>query len=130
MGIQANNGNVVTATFADPQEIVISHLDDSIKIGDGTRLAGVTSNNELKVQATFAPSASIDIAEQVLSTRIDEASSTVTYVGKAQPGTSAASAAWQIKKITESGTETIIEFANGTDLFDNVWNNRGSLSYS
>ena len=35
---------------AGVMEVAIDHQTDSVKIGDGTRLAGVTSNNELKVK--------------------------------------------------------------------------------
>lgn len=63
------------------------------------------------------------------ATRLDEASSTVTYVGKADTGSSNASAVWQIQKVdTSSGLS--ITWADGDALFDNVWNNRASLSYS
>lgn len=64
------------------------------------------------------------------ATRVDEASATVTYVGEAQPGVAAASALWRIKRITVSGVVTLIEWADGNSDFDNVWNNRASLSYS
>jgi hypothetical protein len=64
------------------------------------------------------------------ATRVDDASSTVTYIGKAATGTAAATAAWQIQRSTISGTETIIEWADGNTLFDNQWSNRASLSYS
>lgn len=64
-----------------------------------------------------------------LATRVDAASSTVTYIGNAAPGTATSSALWRVKKIdTSSGTA--ITFADGNDLFDNVWDNRASLSYS
>jgi hypothetical protein len=62
-------------------------------------------------------------------TRVDEPSSTVTYVGKAYIGASTADAIWQIKKILISGTETSIEWANSSDSFSNIWDNRASLSY-
>lgn len=61
---------------------------------------------------------------------VDEASATVTYVGETKPGTSSASALWRIRKITESGTITTVAFADGDDQFDNVWDDRASLSYS
>ena len=69
-------------------------------------------------------------AAAALATIVDEASASVTYLGKADPGTGAASALWQIQRITTSGTVTTIEFADGNSDFDNVWNNRASLSYS
>lgn len=64
-----------------------------------------------------------------LAMQVDPASLTVTYIGQAKPGTATSSALWRIKKIdTTSGT--VITFADGDDLFDNVWDNRASLSYS
>lgn len=65
-----------------------------------------------------------------LLVKVDEASSTTTYVGEAVPGTASSDASWRIKKITESGTVTTIAWADGNSSFDNVWDNRASLSYS
>lgn len=63
-------------------------------------------------------------------TYIDEVSSSVTYIAKAGIGASVGSASWQIKKILTSGTVTSITYAGGTDNYDQVWDNRASLSYS
>ncbi len=63
------------------------------------------------------------------ATRLDEASATVTYVGKAPAGTADATAGWKIFKMdTTSGLS--ITWADGNGNYDNVWNNRASLSYS
>lgn len=71
----------------------------------------------------------IETPEGGYITRIDEASSTVTYIGKAVPGTATSAASWLIQKIdTSSGTSIL--FAGGASTFDQVWNNRASLSYS
>jgi|OM-RGC.v1.024054062 hypothetical protein len=43
---------------AGVMEVAIDHQTDSVKIGDGTRLAGVTSNNELKVKLASVSEAS------------------------------------------------------------------------
>lgn len=64
------------------------------------------------------------------TTIIDKPTAVLNYFGKAQIGTSTASAGWQIKRMTVSGTVTKFEWAGGTDSFTNVWDNRGSLSYS
>ena len=61
---------------------------------------------------------------------VDEASATVTYIGKAEPGSAEGSAVWQIKKIEIIGTETIFTWADGNVSFDNVWNDRASLTYN
>ena len=54
----------------------------------------------------------------------------ITYIGKAAAGTGAGAASWSIKRIT-FGTGTInTEWAGGTTAFNQIWNNRASLSYS
>jgi hypothetical protein len=63
------------------------------------------------------------------ATIVDEASATITYVGKALPGTATASALWQVQKIDTSGDLTIT-WADGNADFDNVWNDRATLIYS
>lgn len=65
-----------------------------------------------------------------LATRVDEASSTITYIGKAACGSGVASAVWQVQRMSISGNVTSTEWADGNDDFDNIWNDRASLSYS
>lgn len=64
------------------------------------------------------------------ATRVDVASSTVTYVGKAIPGTLPANTGWKISRLTSDASGNLtIEFAgNGDYLF--IWDNRASLTYS
>ncbi len=64
------------------------------------------------------------------SLRIDDASTSTTYVGEAAFGSSEASAVWRIFKLSVSGTVTSMTWADGNDNFDNVWVDRASLSYS
>jgi len=53
------------------------------------------------------------------------------YIGKAQIGTTTDSALWQIKKLNWTGSNlTSIQWAEGTDDFTNVWDDRSGLSYS
>ena len=52
----------------------------------------------------------------------------VDYVGEAAIGTATSAASWRIKKV-DSTSGIIIQWA-GTGVFDQVWNNRASLSYS
>ena len=53
----------------------------------------------------------------------------VTYLGKAKPGSSQASAVWQAKKI-DGSSGTVITFADGNANFDNVATDLTALSYS
>jgi hypothetical protein len=54
------------------------------------------------------------------------------YVGYATPGSATSVAAWRILRITYDGNANplVIEYANGNDLYANVWDNRAGLSYS
>ena len=70
---------------------------------------------------------SIEI-DDALKTMIDEQSG-VTYVGKAHCGCKTDLPHWQIQRITESGSMTIIEWADGDTLFDNVFDDRATLTY-
>lgn len=62
------------------------------------------------------------------TTRI-ETVSTLTYIGNAVIGSATSGALWQIKRLdTTSGLTKL--WADGNDNFDNIWDNRASLSYS
>lgn len=52
----------------------------------------------------------------------------VDYVGEAAIGTATSAASWRIKKV-DNTTGVIIQWA-GTGVFDQVWDNYASLSYS
>lgn len=62
--------------------------------------------------------------------KIDENVAGTTYIGKAPIGSSTASAVWQIQKMVESANVTTVTWADGNSVFDNIWDNRASLSYS
>ena len=63
-------------------------------------------------------------------TLIDEVDTNTTYVGETKPGNATSDALWRIKKISVSGTVTTIAYADGDLLYNNVWADRVSLSYS
>lgn len=60
---------------------------------------------------------------------LDEAVAGTTYVGKAPVGSAASDAVWQIMKMVESAGVTTITWADGDTVFNNVWNDRASLTY-
>ena len=63
------------------------------------------------------------------STRLDEASATISYVGSAPPGSLTSAAVWSIKRL-DSTSGLVVLWADGNSEADNIWNNRASLSYS
>lgn len=63
--------------------------------------------------------------------RIDVVSETVMYKADALPGTADSAAAWRIARITTNAEGDVTEhWAGGTANFDQVWDDRLSLSYS
>jgi len=60
---------------------------------------------------------------------LDEASATVTYIGKSVAGTPNSSALWQILKIDETSNPTTFKYADGVSTFTKVWNNRATYTY-
>ena len=63
--------------------------------------------------------------------RLDVASSTIMYLGEAVVGSLTSDSVWKIQRITSDTTGSLyIEFADGNINYDNVWDNRASLSYS
>lgn len=53
------------------------------------------------------------------------------YLGHAVPGTATSAATWRIQKLTfGAGGDVSTQWADGNSNFDNVWDNRASLSYS
>ncbi len=69
----------------------------------------------------------------IYSQRFDYAANgCLIYLGLAVPGTASSAAIWQIRRFTydsQNNLETIL-MADGNVEFDNVWDDRASLSYS
>ena len=81
-------------------------------------------------RATLTNPISVTTAASVVyAIRIDEASATVTYIGKAATGSATSGALWQVQKI-DTTTGTVITWADGNGDFDNIWDNRATLTYS
>ena len=67
-------------------------------------------------------------SDRLLTLLLDEVSATVSYIGEAQPASSTAASVWRIRKLdTSSGIS--LTYADGNTFFDNVWDNRASLTY-
>lgn len=92
---------------------------------DGTNLQRVKVNSQGELIVATSG------GEQTIM--LDDATTTnVTYIGVAPMGTATSAASWQIKKIDESASPITLKvlWADGNDSYDNVYDNRASLSYS
>lgn len=70
------------------------------------------------------------ITDGNFTTKIDSVDVNTTYIGIAQIGTPTSDPSWQIKKISTVSTISTIAWADGTDAFSKVWDDRTSFSYS
>ncbi len=61
--------------------------------------------------------------------RTDSVNTNYTYIGNAITGSSQASAVWQIKRL-DTTTNLDKLWCDGDDSFNNIWDNRESLSYT
>lgn len=101
------------------------HIKDGDVIGmaEHGRQGGVSTGQGFKFTQ--------EVDETVI---IDEASATVTYICKAIPGSNTtpgkADARWKIKKIDSTSNPTAIGYADGNTNYDNVYDDRASLTYS
>ena len=63
-------------------------------------------------------------------TRVDVASGTVTYVGKAVPGSSETAGVWMLQRITSDVNGGLkIEYPNGSAFYNYVWADRTSYTF-
>lgn len=73
---------------------------------------------------------SIEIRNQPLALLLDDTTTANnTYVGEAAVGASTAASTWRIKRINET-SGIVLQWADGNGNFDNIWDNRTSLTYS
>ena len=73
----------------------------------------------------------VNTQDQPYTLQVDDQATGTVYVGEAAvPGTTSESI-WRIKRIVDTGgTEVVIGWAGGSATFTNVYDNRGTLSYS
>ena len=60
-----------------------------------------------------------------------DGSNNLLYKGRALPGSASSDAAWAIQKYTYTGGNlTLIQWANGDNALNKIWDNRAALSYA
>lgn len=102
------------------QEIDNSSFDESlgVKIVEIIGADGVLKNPAIEAN---------QISQMMTRIATNSGDSDITYTGMAKIGSDSAGAVWKITKYDDSVDE-IAKFA-GTGIFDQIWDNRESLSY-
>jgi hypothetical protein len=102
-----------------------------VDIGDVTvnNAAGGSAVNIQDGGNTITVDGTVTANGTLYGVRLDEATATITYVGQAAPGTATSAAAWSIKRL-DSTSGLVVLWADGDANFNNIWDDRASLSYS
>ena len=69
----------------------------------------------------------LDAAHKTL---IDEVDTTTTYIGDVDIWSATSDSIWMIRRLTTTGNDLAVEYANWTPYFDKVWDDRATYSYS
>lgn len=110
-------------------EVRVLRMDDVDKAGlqDGAVMTYSASLNKLIF--TMPQSGGTD-EEMPYAKRIDFISDSEFYKAEALPGTLESASGWRIRKITMAAdNDTTETWANGTALYDKIWNNHLSYTY-
>lgn len=116
----------------------------SILVGSGAPGAGLgndgdqyidSDNGDIYTKVAGTWNLQGNIQAVATTTRSDTIDPTVfpevTYRGDALPGVLTSAASWRVQRMTiQSDGDIEILFADGNDSYDNIWDNRLSLSYS
>lgn len=120
---------------ADGNQILVGNGTPSAMLGnDGDQYIDA-DNGDIYTKVMGTWNLQGNVGDVALTTRTDTIDPTVfpevTYRGDAIPGTLTSVASWRVTRLTlQSDGDLEILYADGNDSFDNIWDNRLSLSYS
>jgi hypothetical protein len=78
-----------------------------------------------ETSASIVSSVLVTVTNEVYAKIVDETYDPILYIGEAAVGSATSSPVWRIQKVdTTSGT--IITWADGNSLFDNVWDDHAT----
>lgn len=72
---------------------------------------------------------SLDKSQENYTLLVDEVSGTISYIGQAPIGSATSSSVWQIFKLDSSSGLTL-KWADSTDAFSKIWDDRATYSYA
>lgn len=108
----------------------LSRVTDGEKEATLTTIGGKHGIDVNILNITLDENDKITTQTKALALKVDAISDSLMYIGEADPGVASSAASWRIKKMTIVGTVTAIAWADGNGNFDNIWDNRASLTYA
>lgn len=133
VGLKNVAGTQINPATEDKQDTLIANQTNGSQKSQSVDSSGVnidfateTTLNAIDTNLTEINSV---ITPKATLLAVDSGDSTIKYIGKAYPGSLTSAEAWMIQRMTKT-TDLVLEFADGDSNFDNVWDDRESLSYS
>ena len=124
--------NAAQVTLNNDGTVVNEENPLPVTMSGGGASGGATSDNQVEMIAQLdeiLTALNTDTEDKRLTVRLDQVSDTLFYVGKALIGKVDADANWLIIRYTQTGSVLKSEYANGSEAFDQVWNDRATLTY-
>ena len=118
------SGDVPNALIGSDGITVISGADTDIIEGFRDEFTSASGSLQSQLDSTVSG------INDVFAIRLDEVSSTITYVGEADPGSAEASNVWRIKQLEDLSPDLNIIWASGTAGFEFAWTDRLILTYN
>jgi hypothetical protein len=124
--VTISSGGASGGATSDNQVEMIAQLDELIASTD-LQTGNITTIAE-KATAILNELQD-DISDKRLTVRLDQVNDNLFYVGKALIGSIDSDSTWQIVRYTQTGTILKSEYANGSEVFNQVWDDRTTLTY-
>ena len=119
--------DLTTGTLPHAQLPAIAESDVTGLVADlATKIPDAPKDGRTYVRAN----GSWQLETPMYATQYDDVGGNISYLGEAAPGSATSAAAWRIRHLDMSSGDLAVTWADGNDSFDNIWNNRLSLSYS
>lgn len=81
----------------------------------------------MTVEARFGVTQAAQVAQY--KNLVEDISTSIFLVGRAVEGSTSDEAVWQIKKVVEVVDGIVFYFADGSDNYNKVWDDRSSYTY-
>ena len=88
------------------------------------------NNPSIKMKVNTDGSINTDAASDEALIIDDYTTTDVTYFGYAVAGSVTSTETWKIKRLDDTGNFPVFTWADGNTKYDNIWDDRTSLSYS
>ena len=108
---------------------VIDGSVDTLQIGLADVVADVAAI-QIDLTALALRVTALELATMQTAMQYDYIDATTSYRGEAVPGTATSAALWRVQRITITGDDLVIEWADGSANFTKIWDDRLSLTYS